>query len=192
MTLIPAFKLGVWNAWIFILYFPLTPPLMKVMDRLVGTGDISKKMGTVPQDKCEKRNYAIFMILTYLILVYSIFLPLKVGTAWFYVGLVIYLMGLAALITSMVNVTTTPLGQLFIKGLYRYSRHPGYVSMIILNLGVAIASPAWILLLYSVLNAVFLHFQALAEERGCLQTHGEGYRAYITRTPRWLGLPKSK
>jgi len=165
---------------------------MKVIDRFVGAGDILKKMGKVSQDKREKRNYTIFMILTFFILAYSIFLPLKVGTAWFYVGLVIYLLGLAALITSMVNITITPLGQVFTKGLYRYSRHPGYISMLLLNLGVAIASASWIFLLYSILNMVFLHSQALAEERGCLETYGEEYKDYMHRTPRWLGLPRSE
>ena len=192
MSCIPPFKLGVWNAWILMIYFPLTTPLMKVIDRFVGAGDILKKMGKVSQDKREKRNYTIFMILTFFILAYSIFLPLKVGTAWFYVGLVIYLLGLAALITSMVNITITPLGQVFTKGLYRYSRHPGYISMLLLNLGVAIASASWIFLLYSILNMVFLHSQALAEERGCLETYGEEYKDYMHRTPRWLGLPRSE
>jgi len=165
---------------------------MKVIDRFVGTGDIFKKIGEVPQDKHEKRNYAVFMILTYLILVYSVFLPLKVCTAWFYVGLIIYLLGLVALITSMVYVATTTLGQVFTKGMYRYSRHPGYISMLLLNLGVAIASASWVFLLYSVINMVFFHSQALAEEQVCLKTYGKEYRQYKQNTPRWLGLPKLK
>jgi len=43
MSLIPAFEIGVWNAWIYMLYFPLHPLLMGLIDRAVGTGGMSPK-----------------------------------------------------------------------------------------------------------------------------------------------------
>ena len=54
MSLIPAFEIGVWNAWILMLYLPLHPLIMILTDKLVGVGNITKKMGSVPYNKTEK------------------------------------------------------------------------------------------------------------------------------------------
>jgi len=34
--------------------------------------------------------------------------------------------------------------------------------------------------------------QVVAEERGCLETYGDEYKEYMNRTPRWIGIPKSR
>ena len=45
MSAIPTFEIGIWNAWILTLYVALHPLIMMLIDKLVGTGDIFKKMG---------------------------------------------------------------------------------------------------------------------------------------------------
>jgi hypothetical protein len=50
MTLIPAFEIGFLNAWILMLHYPLHPLVMLVIDKVVGTGEITKKMGDVPYE----------------------------------------------------------------------------------------------------------------------------------------------
>ena len=192
MSWLPTFKIGLWNAWMLMLYFPLHPLIMIVVDKVVGTGEIFKKMGDVQYEKGEKRDYVIFMIVTILLIAYSIFLPLKLGTAWFYAGLSIYLVGLAIFLTAIVNVATTPPGQLFTKGLYHFSRHPMYIAVSIINVGVGVASASWIFLLLSVVIIVLYTSQVVAEERGCLETYGAEYQEYMNRTPRWIGIPKSR
>ena len=72
--------------------------------------------------------------------IYSVFLPLKLGTIWFYVGLPITLIGLIALSYALVNWANTPAGKPVTRGLYRYSRHPLYVTEVLGLLGVSIAS----------------------------------------------------
>ena len=94
MSLVPAFDIGVWNAWILMLYFPLHPLIMIVTDKLIGVGNINKKMGDVPYTKTEKRVFSSMILLMFLAFVYSIFLPLQIGTIWFYIGLPIYFIGL--------------------------------------------------------------------------------------------------
>ncbi len=192
MSWVPAFKIGLWNAWILMLYFPLNQLIITLVDKAVGTGQIMKKMEYVPYDKKEKRVYTASMVPMVLLTLYSIFLPLKLGTVWFYVGLAIYLVGLAMLVTAIVNVATTPLGHPFVAGMYRYSRHPAYVSMFITWVGVSAASASWLFLLLSVVNMVLMALEAVAEERGCLEVYGDEYRQYLNRTPRWIGIPKSK
>ena len=73
-------------------------------------------------------------------MIYSIFLPLKLGTIWFYVGLPITLIGLATYTIVLVNWANTPPGEPVTKELYRYSRHPMYVTTFLFFLGVSIAT----------------------------------------------------
>jgi len=192
MSWMPAFKIGLWNAWILMLYLPLLQLILTLVDKAVETAQIMKKMGDVPLDKKEKRANTTGMVLLVLLGLYSIFLPLKLGTVWFYVGLAIYLLGLAMLVTAMVNVATTPLGQPFVRGMYRYSRHPLYVSMLIIWVGVSVASASWLFLLLSIVNMGLFPFLVVAEERACLELYGDEYREYLNVTPRWIGIPKSR
>jgi protein-S-isoprenylcysteine O-methyltransferase Ste14 len=190
MSWVPAFQIGVWNAWILMLYYPLHPLIMILVDKAVGTGEMLKKMGDVPYEKKEKRAFMISMVISVFLVLYSIFLPLKLGTVWFYAGLAIYLVGLAMFMTAIVNIATTPLGKPFAKGVYRYSRHPMLLSGLITWVGVSIASASWVFLLFSIVVMVLQVFEAIAEERGCLKVYGDEYQEYLTRTPRWIGIPK--
>jgi len=192
MSLVPAFELGLWNAWIFMLYFPLHPLLFLLVDKAVGVGDIMKKMATPIYTKTEKRishGYFLILILSF---IYSVFLPLQLGTAWFYVGLPIYLVGLLIFMVAIVNIATTPHGEPFTKGAYRYSRHPMYLGQILMLIGVTIASASWVFLLLSIALMILSHLVAIPEERLCLESYGDAYREYMNRTPRWIGIPKSE
>jgi protein-S-isoprenylcysteine O-methyltransferase Ste14 len=191
MTLIPAFEIGVWNAWILALYVPLHPLMMIAIDKLVGVGDINKKMTESPLTRDEKiifYSMTTFYVLTF---IYSIFLPLKLATLWFYIGLPVYIVGLVMLIAAMTNIATTPHGQPFTGVAYRYSRHPMAFWGSIMHLGISIASASWLFLLLSVITAILAHFSVIAEERGCLEYYGDAYRKYMDKTPRWIGIPKS-
>ena len=190
MSLIPVFEIGVWNAWILTLYFPLHPLIMLLIDKLVGTGGMFQKMGSVLYNKAEKRIVSISMLMLLLVLIYSIFLPLKLGTPWFYVGLPIYLFGLVMFITAIVNIATTPLGEPFTNGVYRYSRHPMYFSGFFTFIGIGIATASCIFLLLSVVGIILETFIVIPEERFCLEKYGAAYRVYMNRTPRWIGGPK--
>jgi protein-S-isoprenylcysteine O-methyltransferase Ste14 len=126
--------------------------------------------------------------------IYSVFLPLKLGTMWFYVGLPITLLGLVGSILVLVDWAYTPAGEPVTRGIYRYSRHPMYVTMILLLLGVSIISASWVFLLFTIIAAVGLtrSYFVKIEEAQCLGHYGAAYREYMNRTPRWIGLPKSR
>ncbi len=183
MSLIPVFEIGVWNSWILaiiVLLFAILPDLV--------FKDFTKKMGR----EDETKKISIFTrILLFGLLIYAIFLPLKLGTAWFYTGLAIYLMGFIIGIIAIGNVASTPLGKPFTKGLYRYSRNPMYICQIIIFVGIGIASASWFYLLLSAIFIVMTYFMVLAEERLTLDKLGDAYREYMNRTPRWIGIPKS-
>lgn len=191
MSWLPEFEIGLWNAWILMLYFPLHGLLFKIADKLVGTGKSMKEMGDVPFEGWEKIGVVISMLITLLLLVSSIFLPLKLGTVWFYAGLTIYLIGLLMFLAAIVNIATTPPSRPFTDGMYRYSRHPMFIGSSLTFIGVGIATASWSFLLFAVVQTVLNAYLTVAEERGCLETYGDEYEAYLDKTTRWIGVPKS-
>jgi protein-S-isoprenylcysteine O-methyltransferase Ste14 len=192
MSAIPVFEIGIWNAWILLLLLPLHPLIMMLIDKLVGTSNIFKKMETPALSKAE-RIIGIFgsYVLFFGLFIYSIFLPLQLGTAWFYVGLALCVLGTVTWIIAIVNVAGIPLGEPWNKGLYRYSRHPMYLGLFLTLIGAGIASASWIFLLFSIVYIILCAILVSAEERFCLDKFGTPYREYMNRTPRWIGLPKS-
>ncbi len=187
MSLVPAFEIGVWNAWIFTSYQLIAIPFLF---RIAG------KRGTTHDDKLELSNTQRLIagptkLLSFPILIYTIFVPLKLGTMWFYIGLPVILLGLVTGVIALINWATTPINAPVTRGLYRYSRHPMYITDVLFFLGLGIATASWIFLLFSVLWIVTGLTLAKPEEGDCLEKYGDVYREYMGRTPRWVGIPKS-
>jgi len=190
MSLVPAFEIGVLNAWILMLYFPLYPIIMMVVDRLIGIGDIKKKTGSVPHYKHEEALTNFLIILLVLAFGYAIFLPLKLGTVWFYIGIPIYLCGFIMFFMAITSIVKTPHNEPFTTGIYRCSRHPMILFSFLMHLGVSIATASWIFILFSVVYAVLWSFLIIPEEKSCLKRYGDTYRKYMDKTPKWIGVPK--
>ncbi len=191
MVLMPAFEIGIWNAWIFMLYYILTLPLLRLINKAaLEKSDVAALRNKY--SKTEKRMVDFYQLSYVLLLIYSVFLPLKLGTTWFYVGLPICLLGLIMLTVAMVNTATTPLDEPFTRGLYRYSRHPIYLTQILMFIGGGIASASWVFLLFSILRTIASFMLVTPEERFCLERYGDAYREYMNKTPRWIGIPKSR
>jgi len=126
------------------------------------------------------------------LIIYSIFLPLKLDTVWFYVGLPIYLLGVIFSIMAGVSFATTPLDKPVTKGVYRISRNPMDFFGFLIFMGIGIACASWLFLLFLMIGIIVSNRGAIAEERFCLEKYGDAYREYMNRTPRWIGIPKSE
>jgi protein-S-isoprenylcysteine O-methyltransferase Ste14 len=190
MSFIPEFEIGLWNAWIFMLISLLTlPSFFRIAKRRVIPSQ-DEEFNAL--SRSNKTLFCSSKFIFFIAAIYSIFLPLKLGTIWFYVGASITLIGLVGNIVVMMNWANTPPNEPIIKGFYRYSRHPMYVNYFFVFLGVSIATASWLFVLFLILFTVgavaFVDF----EEQGCLEQYGDAYREYMNRTPRWIGIPKSK
>jgi len=189
MSLIPAFEVGVWNAWIFMIWLLIQTITVRLVSK-----EVYEKAGHSPDMK-PSQTYKIIsyiaMPLWLLATAYSIFLPLKLGTIWFVVGLALFLLGMAVNTVATVNFIKTPMNQPVTRGAYRYSRHPIYVALVMIYLSVSIASASWVFLLLTAVLLVQVSLSVIEEEQSCLNKYGDAYREYMNRTPRWLGLPKS-
>jgi len=191
MSLLPTFEIGIWNAWIFmvILYAAAFVPLS------MSSGKAEKRMEGEPTGSDQKRLTKIVTIITHVIimpftLIISIFVPIKLGTWWFYFGLPVYLAGIVMVLMFSISFATAPLGRLIDNGVYAISRHPSYFGFFLAYLGTGIACASWIFLLCAIVWIVSFKFGVVEEERILQEKYGEAYREYMHRTPRWIGFPK--
>lgn len=189
MAPVPAFEIGVWNAWIFTVW--LLVPYFLVPLNIIPKGREEGSDFTAEFSKMQKIAFLSLHVIYLVLVLYSIFVPLKLGTVWFYAGLPVYLIGLIPYAMVFVGFATTPPDKPVTKGIYRYSRNPMHLSTIILFVGIGIAAASWIFLLLSVVYMITPLSWVDAEERHCLKVYGDAYREYMNKTPRWMGIPKS-
>lgn len=189
MSLIPAFEIGIWNAWIFMLLQLLTFPLFFRVATPRAPAAESHNVAVMPR---FKRALLYSSKIIYIpASIYSVFLPIQLGNLWFYIGLPVTLIGYIAGIIVVLNWKASPLGKPVTNGLYRYSRHPMYVTAFVFFLGVSILTASWLFLLFTVLLIAASFYFAPLEEESCLTQYGDAYRDYMNRTPKYLGIPKS-
>jgi protein-S-isoprenylcysteine O-methyltransferase Ste14 len=188
MSLVPAFDIGVWNAWIFIVPYI-------IMNFVLSPLLINRKstFWAWPSYTALERMYLLAgMMLMGGMWIYSIFLPLSLSTAWFYAGLFVYLLGWAFLVLAMLVFTTSPVDKPNTTGVYRVSRHPWYIGMFMIYVGTGLATSSWVYILVALLLlATYRTSFMIPEERMCCERFGDSYREYMDRTPRWIGIPKS-
>ena len=155
MSLVPAFEIGVWNAWILIALFMCGFMASQIIKR-VGT-----RIAHVEEEKRLGKYVALISVILWL---YSIFLPLKLGTGWFYTGVIIYALGLIISAVTIANIAATPAGEPFTKGMYRYSRNAVSLGTFLVFIGLGVASASWLYLLLSLCILVLTHFMIAVEE----------------------------
>jgi protein-S-isoprenylcysteine O-methyltransferase Ste14 len=193
MSIVPVFEIGIWNAWILMVIFYAAAFLPLSMS----SGRAEERMEGEPAGSDQKRTTKIVNAITHMVIMpltvlYSIFLPLKLGTWWFYLGLAIYLAGTLFALLFSIAFARAPLEQPIDKGIYAISRHPGYLGFFLAYAGTGIACASWVFLLFALVWIISWHFGVAEEERILLEKYGEPYQQYMNRTPRWIGLPKRK
>jgi len=133
-------------------------------------------------------NFGTAILIT--LIVYSIFLPLPLGTPLLYAGIALFVVGLIISVLARIPWRTTPIDDPITRGLYKYSRHPIYIGVFVQYIGIGIASASWLFLLLIIVHTILAILCAPAEERFCVEKYGDSYLKYVNRTPRWIGIPK--
>lgn len=134
----------------------------------------------------DKMNASVSSLLQIALLVLSIFVPFKAGTAWFIIGAVVYLLSLAAFVWAFHSYVGTPADKTIKSGVYRWSRNPMYFFFFMGMFGVCIACASLWMLLVLIPFTIATHFTILGEERYCEKTYGNEYREYKSKTPRYF------
>jgi len=189
VSFIPAFEIGIWNAWIFMSVFIIQMLAILLLGKRVW--ERSSLPSDFKKSRRESKAGIIGNAIWFLATSYSVFLPFQLGTNWFYVGLIIFLVGLLILTTATVNFATAPMEKPITRGMYRFSRHPLYLSLFVIYIGTSIAATSWIFLLLGMANYLWIRTESLVEERYCLEKYGNEYIEFMKKTPRWIGIPKT-
>ena len=183
MALIPTLEIGWLNGWILVCLLYLTYIVLLI----VFPKDVVERL----YDKSgrSKRHKMIVYIGSFFAFVYFsliIFTPLKIGSAVFIPGIILYILGLAGFVVALFNFKSASLEQPINSGLYRISRHPQQLMFFVTFIGICIAIGSWLALFVQIISAVFLHARILAEEKACIEQYGDSYRDYMERVPRYF------
>ncbi len=77
--------------------------------------------------------------------------------------MILYVTGMAGLVTAMLNFKDTPPDQPVTRG-SQDPRHPQIVSLFVVFLGICLAIGSWAALFMLLMSKLFQHFGILAEE----------------------------
>jgi protein-S-isoprenylcysteine O-methyltransferase Ste14 len=126
----------------------------------------------------------------------TLFAPRWRGATLDPLGLVPLLLGAAALLATVREFHVagrgtlapwSPPRELVTTGLYRFSRNPMYVAVVVILFGWAALFHSGELLVYALAVAVAFHLRVVfGEEPALKRTHGQSWARYEERVPRWL------
>ena len=190
MSFVPPFEAGVLNVWILMVawvFFHMAP-----LDWLIYRYDIKARLrrgsASPSYNGTEKVLNYLSTAFWIIMFIYSVFIPLPVGTSLLYTGIAVFAVGLIIVWTAGLPWVNVPEDVPVTGGIYRYSRHPVYIGVFVQYIGMGIASASGLFLLLVVIEIALSIVITPAEERFCLDKYGETYREYIAKTPRWIGI----
>lgn len=175
-------QLGWFNAWIPAFAMVLIQFVYMSLHKESGKRAVDTSWYTAK----DKLNGAISSLFQIALLVLSLFVPFKTGTAWFWVGATLYVLASIAFIWSFHSYGAADLNATIQGGIYRWSRNPMYFFYFVGTLGICIATASLWMLLLLIPFGISMHLTVLGEERYCEQTYGKSYLAYKQKTPRYL------
>jgi protein-S-isoprenylcysteine O-methyltransferase Ste14 len=185
LELFQTLTIGVLNGWILLAVFYIIE-LILVLSFPKGT---RRRLFEYDHSKWAKHHRIILIVgktFALIIIILIIFSPLKLGTPVFYLGMIFYIIGLTGFIIAIINYRNTPLHQPVTRGLYRYSRNPQVLTILIIMLGISLAVGSGIFLIVLIISAILTRVRIIEEEKACLEQYGDAYREYMKQVPRYL------
>jgi len=133
---------------------------------------------------------ALAFVLTWLIPL-PLMVPPILQTSGFLLVLIGFLLGVGALIAFRSARTTRdphrPVSRLVTSGVYRFTRNPVYLGLILMLIGVLLnAGSYWGILLAPVLVILFNRLVIEREEEYLAYKFGDEYRSYKSKVRRWI------
>ncbi len=177
-------QIGLYNAWIGSLFAWLSGVLFVMLSPKTGKR-LANMSWYTPSDK---RAAYSSMFMMYGVMIFSIWVPFKFGTAWFYTGAAIYVIGLILNIIALYNYASTPEDEAIVKGMYSISRNPLYLFHAIMIFGVCVAAASLPMFILWIIYNIPTHMIILGEERYCLETYGDSFKSYMERVPRYFRI----
>ena len=183
--------IGFYNLWLILVGIGIFAWIvMEIADKL---------RGARIENKEDHRNVKISVVSGLSLLVFLIvtmYTPIVIGTL-FWIGCfliilvgIIYVLAIIAFVKAKKGLTTI--------GIYKMSRNPMYIAMFLLF--IAFILMAWnassimgiLTLIIALFNMIVIHWMVLREEHFLSKKYRKTYNEYMNRTPRYIGIPKSK
>jgi len=121
-------------------------------------------------------------LLYYFFLLLTIFKPIEINTITLITGILFYISGIVFYTMAMFAFAISAYNEPVISGIYRYSRHPIYVSFLFITIGIAVTAQSGLLFLLALLHFITSLFIIFAEEKNCADQYGQKYIEYKKRT----------
>ncbi len=134
----------------------------------------------------EKVAYLFYQVSNILILLYPFFLKIETDSYWFYVGLVIYALGIILCLFSVLDFAKPAENGINLKGLYQVSRNPMYVAYFVYFLGCCLLTQSRLLFAILIVFQLSAHWIILSEERWCIKKFGQEYMDYMNKVRRYI------
>lgn len=187
MTFLTELPFGLENTWVFATIYLLATLIIM----LSFPEHFKKRLLTVPEisSRFQKALFIIgIAIFSRGLFIYSIIVPFKLWSVWFWIGLPIYSFGLIGSVIAMLNFAKTERDKPVVIGIYRLSRHPIQIIAIEMWIGIGIISASWFIILMAFILGIISFPSLVAQEKYCLRIYGDSYKVYINKTPRFLFL----
>jgi protein-S-isoprenylcysteine O-methyltransferase Ste14 len=118
------------------------------------------------------------------------------GSAWSWLAAILAVTGAAIVIVAQIQMgrawrvgVREGDAPLFIQhGLYKFSRNPIFVGMILIGLGAAIIAGSWWAWVAWVVFVIACALQVRIEESHLNSSFGEAYSSFTRSVPRWIGI----
>ncbi len=185
MELFPEHSIALYNLfWFPLIYGIISFFVMKKMNL-----DGKKRILSLPKykSKTNKAFSILFMIIFgKLIIIYSVFVPIKAFTWYFYLGIVIFTVGISLSVYAMIFFSKADLKRPVTSSIYKYSRHPMQVMYYLSWIGLGLISGTWVIIIYAIIFPILSIPSLIAQENDCKELYGTEYIEYLKKTPRFI------
>jgi protein-S-isoprenylcysteine O-methyltransferase Ste14 len=188
MKLLPSLRLSVADGWLLLVpYF-----LGLTISALAFPRDKRKKLFFKPAYRRDDRRALVRLAGTIAAIAFvstMLATPLQTGSALLGAGFAVYALGFVLVVVSLLEFRRAPLGRPVTTGIYRVSRNPQWIGLVLVYLGAALAVATWFHLVLLTVMVITYHYQILLEESVCSGFYGDEYAAYLRQVPRYAGRP---
>jgi protein-S-isoprenylcysteine O-methyltransferase Ste14 len=183
MEWFPDPKLGWLNGWILLVpFYAVFGLLMLIFPREV----VRRLYNKSGWSRWQRIMSGVTKLAALIFIALILLTPLSIATGVLVAGMIVYSLGFVLMVVALIHYRQTPMGEPVVKGVYRISRNPQWVALVLVMLGTAIAIGSWTAIILAVIMVVAGHFRIVAEEQACLEQYGESYRRYMEQVPRYL------
>lgn len=169
----------------FILIIPLV--IIRYILLYMFDSQSLKRAAFIPKMIGSQRiAYWVYQISTLLIIFYPCFLKIKSESLLFYVGIILYVVGIILCVWSTFDFAKPTKSGINLRGFYRYSRNPMYIGYFIYFLGCVLLTQSLSLLLILMSFQISTHFIIISEEKWCREEFSSDYIKYMEKVRRYL------